>query len=176
MPRRRPLRRPPPPPALRPKRPTCSSGADVAGVGPVPAQMWPGRAQSWRRCGRGGPSPGADVAGVSPVPVQMWQQRVECSSGADVGRGESPVPVQMWAGASAVPMQMWAGASPVPVQMWPVRARRCILWARHPWRAFENALLGRGERLEPVDERHVRRGRVGAARVQVGHGAANYPV
>ena len=33
----------------------------VAGAGPVPAQMWQGRAQSRRRCGRGGPSPGADV-------------------------------------------------------------------------------------------------------------------
>jgi hypothetical protein len=30
------------------------------------------RAQSWCRCGRGGPSPGADVAGVGPVLVQMW--------------------------------------------------------------------------------------------------------
>jgi hypothetical protein len=30
---------------------------------PVPAQMWQGRAQSRRRCGRGEPSPGADVGG-----------------------------------------------------------------------------------------------------------------
>ena len=27
---------------------------------------------TWRRCGRGKPSPGADVGGVSPVPAQMW--------------------------------------------------------------------------------------------------------
>ena len=33
----------------------------VAGVGPVPVQMW-------QRC----PSPGADVAGARIVPVQMW--------------------------------------------------------------------------------------------------------
>jgi hypothetical protein len=26
-------------------------GADVAGVGPVPAQMWQGWTQSWYRCG-----------------------------------------------------------------------------------------------------------------------------
>ncbi len=32
------------------------------------------KAQSWRRCGRGEPSPGADVAGASPVPVQMRQR------------------------------------------------------------------------------------------------------
>jgi hypothetical protein len=38
----------------------------------VPAQMWEGRAQSRRRCGRGEPSPGADVGGASPVPAQMW--------------------------------------------------------------------------------------------------------
>ena len=41
-------------------------------VRPLPAQTWPGRVQSRRRCGRGEPSPGADVAGVSPVPAQMW--------------------------------------------------------------------------------------------------------
>ncbi len=52
-----------------------SPGADVAGVSPVPVQMWQGRAQSRRRCGRGEPSPGADVwTGVSPVPVQMCGQ------------------------------------------------------------------------------------------------------
>jgi hypothetical protein len=50
-----------------------SPGADVGGVGPVPAQMWEGRAQSQRRCGRGEPSPSADVGGVSPVPAQMWE-------------------------------------------------------------------------------------------------------
>jgi hypothetical protein len=63
---------------VRTTRSTCtgavSPGADVAGVSPVPVQMWPG----------------ADVAGVSPVPVQMWP-------GADVG-GVSPVPVWMWEG------------------------------------------------------------------------------
>jgi hypothetical protein len=59
-----------------------SPGADVAGVRPVPAQMWPGRARSRRRCGRGEPSPGADVARVGPVPAQMWhgwaQSRRRC--------------------------------------------------------------------------------------------------
>ena len=34
-----------------------SPGADVAGVGPIPVQMWPGRAQSRCGCGRGEPSP-----------------------------------------------------------------------------------------------------------------------
>ena len=33
---------------------SCSPGADVAGVSPVPVQMWRGRAQSRCRCGRGG--------------------------------------------------------------------------------------------------------------------------
>jgi hypothetical protein len=32
-----------------------------------------GRAQSWRRCGRGEPSPGEDVGGVSLVLAQMWE-------------------------------------------------------------------------------------------------------
>ena len=48
-----------------------SPGSDVAGVSPVPVQMWQGSAQSRCRCGRGEPSPGADVAGVSPVLAQM---------------------------------------------------------------------------------------------------------
>ncbi len=58
--------------------------ADVAGAGPVPAQMrqgcapvrvqmWQGRTQSRCRCRRGAPSPGADAAGANPVPVQMRQ-------------------------------------------------------------------------------------------------------
>jgi hypothetical protein len=34
-----------------------SPGADVAGVSPVPAQMWQGRAQSRRRCSRSTPAP-----------------------------------------------------------------------------------------------------------------------
>ena len=55
-----------------------SPGADVAGASPVLAQMWRGRARSWRRCGGGEPSRGADVAG-----------RGEPSRGADVaGLGE----------------------------------------------------------------------------------------
>ena len=54
-------------------------------MSPVPVQMRQGWAQSWCRCGRGGPSPGADVAGVGSVAVQMW---------AAVG----PVAVQMWQG------------------------------------------------------------------------------
>jgi hypothetical protein len=44
--------------------------ADVGGVSPVPEQMWMrkwlGRAQSWGRCRRDGPSP--DVAGGVPGP------------------------------------------------------------------------------------------------------------
>jgi hypothetical protein len=53
--------------------------ADVAVVGPVPAQMWQQRvrrARSWRRCGR-----------LSPVPVQMrpGQQRMRCA--VPVGTG-----------------------------------------------------------------------------------------
>ena len=64
-----------------------SPGADVAGVGPVPVQMWAGT----------GPVPVQMWAGASPVPVQMWA-------------GASPVPEQMWAGAGPVLVQMWAGA------------------------------------------------------------------
>ncbi len=41
------------------------------GPGPIPVQMWEGRARSWCRCGRGGPGPGADVGRAGPVPVQM---------------------------------------------------------------------------------------------------------
>jgi hypothetical protein len=37
------------------------SGAPCSSRSPVPVQMWQGRVQSWRRCGRGEPSPGADV-------------------------------------------------------------------------------------------------------------------
>ena len=40
-------------------------------------QMWHGRVQSGRRCGRGESSPGADVAGLRPVPVQMWAGRAQ---------------------------------------------------------------------------------------------------
>ena len=70
-----------------------SPGADVAGVSPVPSQMWQGE-----------PSPGADVAGVSPVPSQMWQGRAksqcrcgrgEPSPGADAGDVSSFSPAQM---------------------------------------------------------------------------------
>jgi hypothetical protein len=53
-----------------------SPGADMGGVGQVPAQMWAGWAKSRRRCGRGGPSPGADVGRGGP------------SLGADLGGGE----------------------------------------------------------------------------------------
>ena len=45
-----------------------SPGAEVAGVSPVPVQMWQRCAQSRCRCGSGTPSPGADVAAVRPVP------------------------------------------------------------------------------------------------------------
>ncbi len=98
------------------RRAPPSAGADVAGVSPVPVQMWAGGARSWCRCGRGRaqsrcrcgggePSPGADVApgpvadaaGASPVRVQMWRGRAR--PGADVAEA-SPVPVQMWAGGA----------------------------------------------------------------------------
>jgi hypothetical protein len=63
-----------------------SPGADVAGVSPVPVQMWQGRAQSRCRCGRGEPSPGADVAEVSLVPMRMWQGQPQAAA------------AQMWQG------------------------------------------------------------------------------
>jgi hypothetical protein len=44
-----------------------SPGADVAGMSPVPAQMWQGE-----------PCPGADVAGASAVPVRVWRGRDKC--------------------------------------------------------------------------------------------------
>ncbi len=44
-------------------------------MGPVPAQIWAGRAQSRRRCGWGEPSPGANVGGASPVLAQMLAGR-----------------------------------------------------------------------------------------------------
>ena len=50
-------------------------GADVAGVSPVPAQMW--------------------QAGVSPVPAQMWQAGVSPVP-AQMLVGVSPVPAQVW--------------------------------------------------------------------------------
>jgi hypothetical protein len=44
-----------------------SLGTDVGGVSPVRGQMWEGRAQSRRKCGRGESSPGADVGrGLDP--------------------------------------------------------------------------------------------------------------
>jgi hypothetical protein len=53
-------------------RERSSPGADVAGVVPVPVQMWQKRAQSRCRCGRDEPGPGEDVAGhkgASPAPL-----------------------------------------------------------------------------------------------------------
>jgi hypothetical protein len=47
------------------------AGADVAGASRVPAQMWEGVGQSWRRCGRGEPSPGADVGGDAVASRQL---------------------------------------------------------------------------------------------------------
>jgi hypothetical protein len=79
---------------------TCSPGADVGGVSPVPVQMWvdwvsPVPLQMW-------------VDWVSPVPVQMWaagmspcapaQLRLDVQSWCRCGRGEPKVLVQMWAG------------------------------------------------------------------------------
>jgi hypothetical protein len=46
----------------------CRCGRAESGD-PVPSQMWPGRAQSRRGCGRGGPSPVPDVAGGEPSRV-----------------------------------------------------------------------------------------------------------
>jgi hypothetical protein len=48
-----------------------------------PVQMWPRRAQSRRRCGRGEPGPCADGAGVSPDQAQMQEEA-------------SAVPVDVW--------------------------------------------------------------------------------
>ncbi len=62
-----------------------SPGADVAGVSPVPVQMWQRRARSQCRCGRGAPSPGADVAGVGPV------SRVQISAGGKPSPGADAV-------------------------------------------------------------------------------------
>ena len=68
---------------------TCAGeptpGADVAGVSPLPAQMWQGRAQVRNRCGRGRvePSPGANVAGGGPSPGKKCG-RGDPSLGADV--------------------------------------------------------------------------------------------
>ena len=64
-----------------------SPGADAAGLGAVPLQMWEGcgqswcrcgrgRARSWCRCGRGGRSPGADVAAVGPVRLKLRRPRL----------------------------------------------------------------------------------------------------
>ena len=41
--------------------------------------------KSWRRCGRGKPSPGADAAGVSPVPVRL---QLRAKSWCGCGRGD----------------------------------------------------------------------------------------
>jgi hypothetical protein len=65
-------------------------GADVGGVGPVPAPMGAGwahpRSQSRRRCGRGGhthpPSPGADVGGARPRRLSLAKRPGEMSSPA----------------------------------------------------------------------------------------------
>jgi hypothetical protein len=57
-----------------------SPGADVAGVSPVPAQMW-----------RGLTFPGADVAGVSPVPAQMSRASGSGQRGAEGRPGEPGV-------------------------------------------------------------------------------------
>jgi hypothetical protein len=59
-----------------------SPGADVAGVSPVPVQMWQGRGQSRCRCGKVEASPGADVAGVSPVPVRGGGAMLAAVAGA----------------------------------------------------------------------------------------------
>ncbi len=50
-----------------------SPGADVAGLSPVPAQMWRGRAQSRRRCGRGEPLNGATWSMLCLIAVQTMQ-------------------------------------------------------------------------------------------------------
>ena len=55
-------------------RPTSCPGVPVR-ARPRRKWLWPGRAQSRRRCGRGERSPGADVGGVSPVPAQMRKRR-----------------------------------------------------------------------------------------------------
>jgi hypothetical protein len=63
--------------------PICTLTWSVAGVSPVPVQMWKGRARSRCRCGRGEPGPGADVAGASPptdAPLRLGARTVqECA-------------------------------------------------------------------------------------------------
>jgi hypothetical protein len=99
-----------------------SPGADVAGVRPVPVQMWQGCA----------PVPGQMWEGASPVLMQMWQRM-------------GPVPVQMWhgwaqsrcrcgMGGPSADADMATGTGPVPVQMWQgwarSRCRQCELCAQ----------------------------------------------
>jgi hypothetical protein len=55
-----------------------SSGADVAGVGPVPAQMWQGRAQSRCRCGRGWAQSRCGCGRREPSPGARCLQQVVC--------------------------------------------------------------------------------------------------
>ena len=60
---------------------SSSPGADVAGVRPVPVQMWRGYVQSRRRCGRGEPNPV-----ILPVFAKASQERgaVLCTRSATV--------------------------------------------------------------------------------------------
>jgi hypothetical protein len=80
-------------------------------VGPVPAQIRQGRAQSRCGCGRGGPSPGSDEAGAGPVPA---------AGVAGVGR----VPGQMRQGRAQSRQQVWQG--------WAESRCRCRLHATSP--------------------------------------------
>ncbi len=50
------------------------TGADVAGVSPVPVHMWEGRAQSRCRCRKGWTRSRCRCGRVSPFPVQMLRQ------------------------------------------------------------------------------------------------------
>ncbi len=97
----------------------ASDGTDVAGVGPVPAQMWQGWAQSRRRCGRGEPSPGADVEGVSPVPAQTWKG-FSARSWCRRRRGELACER---AGAAAEALAQFESATVAPLLLAHVRSR-----------------------------------------------------
>ncbi len=87
-------------------------GADVAGVSPVPVQMWPlpwvqadasnRRAVVLLHHLRSNVKPAAataDVCGEVPVPVQMWEGRAQHRWRRGRGElGDSSVPVPMWKG------------------------------------------------------------------------------
>ena len=81
-----------------PKRKTTKPAPQLPGpvavVSPVLVQMWPGRAQSWCRCGRGEPSPGAGVAGASGFRTST-SERLRVPSRARRRRGKASQRIRM---------------------------------------------------------------------------------